>query len=151
MNEQIRLRPANEEDVPFIFSSWLKSFRTSHFANKLVNSVYFAEHHKLIEKIVKNAHVIVACNNSDPSQIYGWVCAQQIEGIFTLHFVYIKHPFRKMGLARLLINSFEQADTAGIYTHHTHAMDYIAPKFNLMYHPYVLFNGSIEPKEPKDE
>jgi GNAT superfamily N-acetyltransferase len=150
MNEQIRLRPANEEDIPFIFSSWLKSFRSSLFASKLVNSVYFTEHHKVIEKIVKNSHVIVACNDQDPTQIYGYIVAGTVDSIFCLHYVYTKHPFRRMGIARLLINFFEHSkDLAGIYTHHTRAMDDIAPKFNLVHQPYIWINDYI--KEPSDE
>lgn len=138
MKEQIRFRPANEEDISFIFSSWLKSFRNSQFAKNLVNSVYFTEHHKVIEKIVKSSHVIVACNEQDTSQIYGWICAQQVDGIFCLHYIYVKHPFRKMGLARALINFFEHGkDCAGVYTHHTRVFEILAIKFNLIYHPYI--------------
>jgi len=152
MKEQIRLRPANEEDIPFIFSAWLKSFRTSLFARNLTNSVYFTEHHKVIEKIVKNAHVIVACNDADPSQIYGWICAQEVDGIFCLHYIYVKHPFRKMGLAKMLINAFEHGkDCAGIYTHHTRVFEILAIKLNLIYHPYIWAGPSFLNKETKDE
>lgn len=137
----IRLRPANEEDISMIFNSWLKSYRTSLFAKNIANSVYFLNHHKIIEKLLKSSIVLVACNDKDASQIYGWACAQEVDGIFCLHYVYVKQPFREIGMARLLINAFGRAeDVAGIYSHHTRAFEQMADKFNLIYHPYIWAN-----------
>lgn len=140
LKPQVRLRPANQTDVPFIFNSWLKSYRDSAGAKTVSNTVYFAEHHKLIERIVKNNSVILAVNDSDPSQIYGYICAGQTEGIFTLHYLYVKHNFRNLGIGKVLLNAFEHdLATAGIYTHHTKIADKIASKYNFVYHPYVLY------------
>lgn len=139
-NPKIQFRPANEEDISFIFNSWLKSFRNSYFCKGIVNTIYFTEQHKVIEGILRTSTAIVACNPEDPSQLYGWVCAEKIDGVFCLHYLYVKHSFRSLGLARLLINTFDHdASQAGIYTHATRASEDLGRKFNLIYHPYVLF------------
>ena len=136
---QVRLRPATPEDVNFIFSSWLKSFRNSLSASKIANPVYFSEHHKLIEQLLRSSKVIIACNNDDSNQLYGYVVAGEVEGIFALHFLYVKHTFRRLGIGRILLNAFpREPGAAGIYTHYTRNMEDIAPKFELMYQPYVL-------------
>lgn len=143
---QVRLRPANQTDVPFIFNSWLKSYRDSGPAKPVSSTVFFSEHHKLIERIVKNNPVIMAVNNDDPSQIYGYICAGKTEGIFTLHYIYVKHNFRNLGVGKALLNAFEHdISTAAIYTHHTKIADKIASKYNFIYHPYVLY--SLEDKK----
>ena len=142
---KILLRPAASEDVSFIFSSWLKSFRNSFFAKPIDNTVYFSEQHKLIEKLVKQAPVIMACNPDDISQIYGFICAQRIEGVFCLHYLYVKHSFRKLGIGRALVNSFEHdSSSAGVYTHHTACGEILKHKFNLVYHPYILSTGYLK-------
>jgi hypothetical protein len=141
----IRLRPANEEDVNFIFNSWLKSFRNSAFARHIPNSIYYTEQHKLIEKLVKNFSVIIACNDEDASQVYGWICAGEVQNIFCLHYIYVKHSFRSMGIAKLLFNSFKHdPSTAGIYTHHCRIADTMASKTNMIYDPYILTNDYIK-------
>lgn len=143
----IRLRPANQEDVPFIFNSWLKSYRNSLFARNITNTTYFTEHHKLIQRIVKKNQVIVACNDQDPSQVYGYICAGHIDGIFVLHYIYVKHSFRNLGVGKALLNSFNHdINTAAIYTHHTRIAEKLAAKYSFLYHPYVLFEleGSDE-------
>jgi GNAT superfamily N-acetyltransferase len=139
---KILLRSANEEDISFIFNSWLKSFRNSFFCKGIVNSVYFTEHHKLIEKILKTASAVIACNPEDPSQVYGWICAEEIDGVFCMHYLYVKHSFRGLGIGRLLFNTFtHESGLAGIYTHQTRASETLGIKLNLIYHPYVLFSS----------
>ena len=47
----VRLRTLTEEDSPFIFNSWLKSYRFSHFGEKITNTIYFEDHHKVMKKV----------------------------------------------------------------------------------------------------
>ena len=144
----IWIRKANQEDVNFIFNSWLKSFRGSLFAKPLNNTVYFTEHHKILERIAKTSEILIACNKDDPTQIYGYICAERVEGIFVLHYAYIKHTYRSMGIAKILLSAFERdPEEAGCYTHHTRSAERLAPKFNLIYHPYLLINHEQEESE----
>lgn len=152
MNLPIRIRPANEEDVPFIFNSWLKSYRTSPFGKKLSNSIFYPEHHKLLERLLKTSSVLVACSNNDPSQIYGYICTALIEGIFTVHYIYVKHTFRKLGIAKVLYASVNPQNEKGIYTHNNYIADNLSPKYQLLYHPYILFNDhKISPQLLTDD
>lgn len=138
----ISLRPATSEDVSFIFSSWLKSYRGSPFARNVANEIYFNEHHLLIEKLVRENEVIIACNNEDENQIYGYIVAGKTESIFTLHYIYVKHNFRSMGIGAALLNHFEHdASVASIYTHYTRLCDKLGPKYNFIHHPYILITN----------
>lgn len=134
----IKLRPANADDVGFIFNSWLKSFRNSALASNMPNEVYFSEHHKVIERILKFYDVIVACNPEDVSQIYGFICGGYTDNILTIHYAYVKHTFRKMGIMREMLNSFEHnPEYASVYTHQSKPAKAIADKYNFIYHPYI--------------
>jgi hypothetical protein len=148
----VQVRLANDEDINFIFSSWLKSFKTSNLSYNVVNTIYYTEQHKTIEKILKSSTVLVACNSDDPTQVYAWACGERIDGIFCLHYVYTKHNFRSMGFGKLLLNGFDHDfKTAGICSHYTKIAERLAPKYNLLYHPYVLFSTFSEQKEKSDE
>lgn len=148
----IRLRLANDEDVPFIFNSWLKSYRTSNFSRSITNTVYFAEHHKLLERILKTNKVVIACRDDDPSQICGWACAGITDNIFTLHYIYVKHPFRGFGVGKALLNAFEHdPSTASIFTHCTKTAERLAAKYNMIYHPYILINDYQTTSDSKPE
>ena len=135
----IRIRKANQEDVNFIFNSWLKSFRGSRFAQDMSNTIYFNEHHKVLERLAKTSEIIIACADKDPEQIFGYICVEKIEGVFVLHYIYVKHTYRGMGIAKLLLSAFErEPDTTGCYTHHTRIAEKLAGKYDLVYHPYLL-------------
>ncbi len=140
-NSQVRLRPASEEDIPFIFSSWLKSYKASPDMTHIDNNIFFTEQHRLIEFLLKNGKVLIACNNIDPTQLFGWICCDKIDNIFCLHYVYVKHTFRKMGICASLLKAFgHSTEMAGVYTHHTKVMEVLRHKFNLLHHPYILIN-----------
>ena len=144
MNEKklpVRLRTLTEEDSPFIFNSWLKSYRFSHFGEKITNTIYFEDHHKVIENILKDSKVVVACNEEDPSQLYGYIVGGVEDGNFVLHFIYVKHTFRNMGLGKTLLDAMgHDKEKAGVYTHHTRMADKLAAKYNFVYHPYLMFD-----------
>jgi hypothetical protein len=141
MELPVRIRAANQEDIPFVFNSWLKGYKNSKFAQVIDNNIFFHEHHKVIEKLIKHYDVLIACAVDDPSQIYGFICAGYTDGIFTLHYLYIKHTFRNMGIGKLLFNSFNHdTSTAGLFTHYVYSSQKLSEKFNMVYHPYLVYN-----------
>ena len=148
----ITLRPAAQTDVGFIFNSWLKSYKYSLFARTITNTIYFSEHHKLIEKLLKSNETIVACNPNDPEQIYGYVNAGRIGGVFCLNYIYVKQSFRGLGIGKSLLNYFEHdPSSASVYTHHTRTAEKLAPKYNMIYHPYLILNTSESSDEQPGE
>jgi ribosomal protein S18 acetylase RimI-like enzyme len=147
----IRFRQATSEDASFIFSSWLKSYRHSLFAKLITNTIYYEEHHKVIEALLKNCNVVIACNESDLSQIYGYAVSDKIDGILVIHYIYVKHSFRNMGLGKALLNSFEHdASAACIYTMHTRIADKLAARYNMVFHPYLLFTRYKQEETSKE-
>ena len=114
----IMLDILTEKDVSFIFNSWLKSFRKSPLTHNVNSTIYFTEHHKTIEKLLKTNETLVACNEHDPSQIFGYICAGRYQGVFVVHYIYVKHPYRGLGLAKGLFQSFKHdPSVACMYTH----------------------------------
>lgn len=111
----IVFRNAKPEDLPLIYSSWLKSYRDSDFARSMTDTVYFKGHRQVLEGLVARCMNFVACDAEDPDHIYGWICASKnADGSVTLHYVYVKHAFRGMGIGKRL---FELVDTGKPFTY----------------------------------
>lgn len=137
----IAIREATEGDIPFLFSSWLKSFRSGLLPREVDNTIYFTEHHKVVEKLLKCSTTLIATSPDDPATIYGYVVYQHIDGILTLHYCYVKHTFRGMGVLRQLLKSIEHDwNTTGLFSHMTKIFERLSLKYNLVYHPYILIN-----------
>ena len=144
LEQSIMLRVGDKSDTSFIFSSWLKSYRNSAFARNISNTIYFSEHHDIIENLLACSDVVVACNKNDQSQIYGYIVASKINDKLTVHYIYVKHPFRRMGIGRYLLTSIRQDFTDdALYTHDTHISSRLSAKYKFSYHPYLM---AVQPK-----
>ncbi len=143
----IAIRDGQDGDVPFIFSSWLKSFRTGLFCKHVDNNFYYAGQHKLMEKIVKRSKIIVAVDPHNPADIYGYLCFEHIDGLLVIHYGYTKHTFRCMGVFRQLIKHTNQDfNNVSLYSHSSIMASILAKQYNLVYNPYILVNHMDEVK-----
>lgn len=131
-------RPATAQDINFIFNSWLKSYRNSDFAKKIPNDVYFSEHKEKITAILTNSTVLVACNPDTPSQIFGYLVMSQ-EPVTVLHYVYVKYPYRKLGIARRMVEDLnpQVGKKLTLCSHANYYWPEISAKFKLVYNPYI--------------
>lgn len=137
----ISIREAQEGDIPFLFSSWLKSYRSGLLPRQVDNTIFFSEHHKVVEKLLNRSKTLIAVDPDDPATIYGWLCFERIDGLFVLHYVYIKHTFRAMGVMRQLMLATEQDfKLAGLFSHMTKIFERLSLKYNLVYNPYLIIN-----------
>jgi hypothetical protein len=170
MIEEVIVRKGEDEDVAFITNSWLSNFRDADMVRHVPNRFYYHYHHKLLEEIIPKSAVRVACNIERPSQILGWICAQAVDNALVVHFCYVKLPFRRFGVAKMLLKSMQ--DDYGLqtvfYTHKTHMcvprseekQKELGPGFydkikaaGFIYNPYLLWmpvRYAWETSKPQD-
>ena len=102
LETELRFRPAGQEDVAFIFHSWLKCYRHAPGVAGISSPVYYAQHHLLIEGLCRTAKITMVCAKQDPTQLFGYICYDTAEGLPVLHFIYVKETYRRMGIAHML-------------------------------------------------
>lgn len=133
----ISIRQGVVDDAAFIFSTWLRSYAgSSYFARKIPRKTFFAYHHQIIERIIaRNATVLVATPEDDPSTILGYLVH---EGP-VLHYIYTKGPFRRLGIASRLIKESGLDLNKSQFTHWTYDADDLLPLWpGLSYNPYLI-------------
>lgn len=144
----VRFRLANESDISFIFNSWLKSFRETSKSVSISSVVYYANHHKMIEGLLKKCDVTIACEQQNPAHIFGYICAEKVTGVDVIHFTYVKESYRRLGMARLL------CEAAGVdlakpvfFTHRCKKSGVWMHNKNdcyLIHNPYLAYYGFVE-------
>jgi len=139
----IAFRQPTEADLSFVYSSWLKSYRTSDASRRMVNDVYYGGHKRVIARLLSTSLAIVAVNPEDPDQIYGYIVYAEAAGVPVVHYVYVKQPYRRHGIASQLFalvrKSYPQTgDLPALATHATDYYDKLRDKWNLLYNPYVV-------------
>jgi|TARA_R110000868_G_scaffold43972_8_gene147503 GNAT superfamily N-acetyltransferase len=135
-------RPVDNDDLSFIFSSWMRSFKQSYTVRPVPSKIYHDNQKQIIEYIIARSEIIIACNAEDPAHIFGWAC-YEIEPIHTLHYVYVKQPYRSMGIASaLLIQSYNAKRSASAPTQATHSTKgytFLQTSFDMIYNPFYLW------------
>ena len=117
-------------DIPFIFSTWLKGYYYGSKALKRIEKrAFMINYYQVIQKILSNpvTTVLVACSKEDPDVILGYSVAEPP----TLHWVFVKKGFRKLGIAKA-ITPYEVLRV----THMTEIANEIKP--NLVFDPFSI-------------
>lgn len=139
---RIDIREAVAEDVPFLYDTWLRSYRDGSRTAKQVNGkLYFDSQRKVIDRIISTpgCSTLVAVNPSDHGQIFGWLCGEALQQSIVLHYGYVKSTFRKHGVFGALVRAFGFKVGVGVfYTHHTHYLEGMLPKPDVYFNPYIL-------------
>lgn len=133
-----KIRQADSDDLPFIFSSWLKSFRNYSSVAGVPNTVYYDKQHKLISRLLSKPTTIaiIACDPEDAKTIYGYAVAEVDASNMVLHYFYVKHPLRGFGIAKALEAELNTVNvTQTVYSSKTRHV----AKRNYIYDPYTLW------------
>lgn len=101
------VRHLDDSAIPFILSSWIKSYR---WAGK-DGQDYYRETVPEIKKLLRYNRVVVATLTEEPDCFIGWICGQNS----LLHYVYVKSFFRRDGVAKTLIDKV--CGLTGSYTY----------------------------------
>lgn len=119
-------RPYVHDDIPFIGSSWGKSFyNASYYADHFRPRIFLKHHRAMRDRVFErdNLAMIVCAASEEPDQILGWVAIEVMpENVGTiLHYVYVKELYRREGLAKELISRAIPNKNPVYFTHETRA------------------------------
>ncbi len=147
MTEQLYIiRKALPEDISFIYSSWLKSFRYGSTANKLIRTnVFFTNYREVLDSILAKSLTLVACLPDSPEVILGYMVYEED----ILHYCFIKHSFRRLGIASSLLEQTGLKDSEVQVTHMTNELSgffdtlILVKGLKLEYNPFLLYDKGL--------
>ncbi len=123
-----------------MISSYLKTLRMRTPNRFIPDDVYYPKFREKIERILKIADGYTLCNPEDQDQVFGYALIEHYKAADVVHFCYVKFPFRKMGMARSLLQSVIRPGQQGTLVTHTTDDNFerLAHKYLLIYDPFVL-------------
>lgn len=134
-----KIRSATSEDISFIYATWLPSYFVDTSYYKTVrNRIYYTNYREVIDNILLNARIDVACKEDEPNVIFGYMVSEPE----IAHYIFIKEPFRGFKIARALYSNRFGKDDLVIITHQTkHLRPLIEHKENIVFNPFKLYKG----------
>jgi hypothetical protein len=94
-------RLAREEDVPFILSTWLSSYRDSPWAGVIPNNKYQDVYGEAVSQLISRGSTLTVVHSPmDENHLLGWACTEKTrKSEPVVHFVFVKPDLRRNGIA----------------------------------------------------
>lgn len=133
---QWNIRPAQENDISFIYATWLKSYHYDSWTKSIAKSVYFDNYKLVLDRLLEDSKVLIACTKEDENVILGYCVSEP--GI--IHYVFVKEAFRMFGIATDLVgHSIDEQQI--IISHRTQSvLPILRTKDFITFNPFVLYN-----------
>jgi hypothetical protein len=124
-------RPYQQTDVHFIYATWLRGlYYGNDWFREIDQDIYFNAYSKSIENILSRTHVKidVSCLKDDQDVVLGYVVYEK----HVMHWIFVKQPWRKFGIAKDLLPKDIQ-----IVTHLTKVGKSLKPQ-NWIFNPFLI-------------
>lgn len=107
------LRGFEPRDRPFVSQTWVRSLADAPAYRICSPKDYFVQMQKRVDRLLESkwVDVVLATTPDDSDGFLGWI-ARAADDRDTVHMVYVKEAYRRMGLARLMVN--HKRDTARV-------------------------------------
>lgn len=104
-----------------------------------VDFVTYKEYHDpIVDRLCLDSRVLVAYFPDVPDEVLGYVIYDKK----TIHWLYVKKPYRSSGIANILLEEVFTQASPQFYSHRSHSD--LPEKLNLKYNPYiVLLNNKV--------
>jgi GNAT superfamily N-acetyltransferase len=104
------VRAARPEDLNFIRATFLKGlYHGDTWFSLIPKSIFMEHYHPVIERLIATNDVWVACLADAPDVIIGYSIVSK--DFTTIHWVFVKKGWRKMGIARSIVPRYPEAVT----------------------------------------
>ena len=139
-----KIRPAQGDDLNFIYKSTLDSYRyDSHLGKSCKNSIFYPEYQKVLDTILgkSDTKVLVACKPDEENIIFGYLIYEPL----VLHYAFVKEAFRHYNIAKsLFTEAFGDGSVTIQVTHQTKSIgELIRDHPQLVFNPFLLYKQTL--------
>lgn len=136
------IRPLEDDDRDFVRDAWLQSAASGFAYRQIPAADYKLQMRALIEMTLERCVVIGVADKSRPERIIGWSASEHTvddddRDVVTIHYVYVKHDWRKKGVGRALVSNL--GGDVIRYSHANTTSSRIGPAKGWQYNPFTLW------------
>lgn len=140
-------RPMEEGDKPFIYNSFLESYRESYPTNRVPKTIYFRNQRAVIDVLLELGECWVLVFPEDPTEKVGYIIFQVVSSeVLAVHWMYICHDYRRKHYAAGLMAKVRGSRQLIVATHITDKFSILkhkVPGCRVVFDPYFVTNERI--------
>lgn len=116
------VEPYSPELSGFVYETWTRDYSRQPSNRRMPSQAYYPYQRGVIDQLLeRGAQVLVAYDAEQADQAYGWLCCELDGPALVLHYVYVKLPFRELGIGHALLTAalerFGEDVSELVYTH----------------------------------
>jgi GNAT superfamily N-acetyltransferase len=132
-----KIRPPKDQDFEFVVDSWLKSYKKNNPSMSSMDwKLYAPMQRDVIVTMLSRSEIYISCSDQDEDQILGYMIFERANA--AIHYVYVKSPVRRFGIAKRLIECVE----GKYYTHDTFEGKRLAEKYGFEFNPFLVWRSN---------
>jgi hypothetical protein len=108
------IRESTSKDKAFITSTWYQSYYPK---SNLPFDDYKYYQNRLMKSLLENSTILIACDDTDTTQIFGWLVYMNVLNEPVIHYCYVKTIYRRFGAAKALMTRALEDNETFLYTH----------------------------------
>jgi len=118
----------------------MKSYRSQKIYQAVPNQLFYIEMSKVIDNLLTRAEVLMITPSDNTDQFIGFICYETIGNNVILHYIYVKHLFRKMGIASDIVKDVIPylSSKPVLYSHVSRIPEATLDKYKLIFNPFIL-------------
>ena len=132
MNDKhFEIRSSYESDRNFIYSTWLRGlYYGNDWFKEIPSDIFYKNYQLVIDEILKRpkTQISITCLIDDKDVILGYSVFEES----TLHYIFVKDSWRKMGIAKMLA-----PNPITVCTHLTSVGKNLKKKYNIIFNPFI--------------
>jgi GNAT superfamily N-acetyltransferase len=137
VNLPVVISKATKEDLGFVIKTWVDNYKSSDFGRYTPGKIYWDKHKRLVRSWLPYCETIVARNQDDESQLFGFACFYRVDSVVTLHYILVKKTYQGLGIGRQIYNAINPEPVF-----HTHYKgDYFKLKPKSLLDQYQFMEG----------
>lgn len=145
-----QIRKAMPADIPFIYSSWLKSFKYgSTLGKSMRKGIFFEQYREVIDLILSDSQVVIACLKDSPEVILSYLVYESysMNSNYIIHYAFTKESFRNMKIVNSLVEHMGEIKPI-VYTHSTlmleELLQIVDKQVTMTYNPILLYKKEVK-------
>lgn len=103
---ELRIRPAVSTDVAYLIRTYLANWQDSPTVRRVDRDTFYVEERRVFERLLNEATVLVATSRNDLDYVLGFLLGEASDVGPVLHWCYVRHAVRRLGIARALVETF---------------------------------------------
>lgn len=130
-SDSTTLRRATPDELTLIRSSWFESYRKGGRCPEVRYDIFRPHQDAIIDALLERSAAWVLTPSSVPEEVCAWLVYQPS----TVHFIYTKQAYRKLGFASTLLKAFGPFT---LYSHETLSGRRLLSRVGASYNPFLL-------------